>query len=72
MQRPPYGWAANDKRPSTPFSAHIFRTRPGRIPASENNVLVFRERGAQNRGKECHLIDAGRQLSDKLFQTVVQ
>ena len=30
------------------------------------------ERGAQNRGKERHLIDARRQLSDKLFQAVIQ
>ena len=34
--------------------------------------LVFWERGAQNRGKQRHLIDARRQLSDKLFQAVVQ
>jgi hypothetical protein len=34
--------------------------------------LGFCERGAQNRGKECHLVDARRQLSDELFQAVVQ
>jgi hypothetical protein len=36
------------------------------------DFLVFWERGAQNRGKEFHLINAKRQLSDKLFQAVVQ
>jgi hypothetical protein len=32
----------------------------------------FWDRGAQNRGKERHLVDARRQLSDELFQTVIQ
>jgi len=34
--------------------------------------LGFWERGAQNRRKECHLVDARRQPSDELLQAVVQ
>ena len=34
--------------------------------------LGFWQRGAQNRGKERHLVDPRRQLGDELFQAVVQ
>jgi len=40
--------------------------------AAQQSSLDFWERGAQNRGKERHLVDARRQLSDELFQAVVQ
>src|SRR5262249_60787212 len=39
---------------------------------SSHRSLGFWERGAQNRGKERHLVDASRQPGDKLFQAIVQ
>ncbi len=45
---------------------------PWRSAAGPQSSLGFWERGAQNRGKERHLVDARRQLSDELFQAVVQ
>jgi putative tryptophan/tyrosine transport system substrate-binding protein len=42
------------------------------LGAAGHGSLAFWERGAQNRGKERHLIDARRHLSDKLFQAIVQ
>jgi len=44
----------------------------GRGPSAGPRSLGFWQRGAQNRGKERHLVDARRQLSDELFQAVVQ
>ena len=51
-----------------------FRTQLGAAiaAAGPQSSLGFWERGAQNRGKEGHLVDARRQLSDELFQAVVQ
>ena len=40
--------------------------------AAPQSSLGFWERGAQNRGKERHLVDPRRQLGDELFQAVVQ
>ena len=47
------------------------------VPANDprlapQNSLGFWKRGAQNRGKERHLVDASRQSGDELFQALVQ
>jgi len=42
------------------------------IVLQRRSLLGFWERGAQNRGKERHLVDPRRQLGDELFQAVVQ
>src|SRR5262249_49144237 len=43
-----------------------------RLAAGPQNNLGFWERGAQNRGKERHLVDPRRQFGDELFQAIVQ
>ena len=53
-------------RQATSIAFSRARNRP------RQSSLVFWERGAQNRGKERHLVDVRRQLSDELFQAVVQ
>ncbi len=57
------------------LSAHctpMVGLRQRRFTAGPQSGLGFWERGAQNRGKERHLVDARGQLSDELFQAVVQ
>jgi hypothetical protein len=48
------------------------RDQVAHLGQSAAGPLGFWERGAQNRGKERHLVDARRQLSDELFQAVIQ
>ena len=40
--------------------------------AGPQSCLGFWKRGAQNRRKERHLVDARRHLSDQLFQAIIQ
>ena len=64
--RVPRGLSAPASRSSDQV-AHLLAIR--RSPPSS---LGFCERGAQNRGKERHLVDVRRQPSDELFQAVIQ